>query len=127
MGEDMIFKRDPALILMFLATGLRLLSAFLLDWSAEQQTWVNAVLAATMGVIVAFTVRHDGQVAAINGFFAALIALAVGFGFHLSAEQQAVIMSFVGAACAFFTRTQVTSSVPPTTNRAAVPVTQERL
>lgn len=121
MGEDMLFKRDPALILMLLATAVRLASAFWLDWTVDQQSVVNAALAALMGVIVSFVVKHDGQVAAITGFFAAMIALAIGFGLQISPENQAIIMSFVGAALAAFTRTQVVSSVPPTTNASAEP------
>lgn len=118
----MLFKRDPALILMFLATTVRLVSAFWLDWTVEQQSLVNAALAAVTGGIVAVVVRRDGQVAAISGGFAAVIALAIGFGLRLSPENQALIMSVVGAALAMFTRTQVTASVPPTTNRAVDPV-----
>lgn len=125
MGEDMVFKRDPALILMLIATGVRLASAFWLDWSIGQQALVNAALAAVMGLIVAFTVKHDGQVAAINGFFAAGIALAIGFGLHVSPENQAIIMSFVGAALAAFTRTQVTAAVPSAVTGANPVVVQQ--
>jgi uncharacterized membrane protein YeaQ/YmgE (transglycosylase-associated protein family) len=110
----MAFRRDPALWLTLVATAVRLLSAYVLNWSADQQAVVNAVAAALAGVIVALAVRHDGQVAAIMGFVSALLALAVGFGWHLSAEQQAMIMSFVGAVAAMFVRTQVGARVGPT-------------
>lgn len=121
MGEDMLFKRDPALILTALATAVRLASAFWLDWTIGQQALVNAFLAAAAGLVVAFVVRHDGQVAAIVGVITAMIALAVGFGLRMSPENQALIMSVVGAFAAAFTRTQVGAAVPPTTNMNAVP------
>lgn len=117
----MLFKRDPALILTLLATMVRLASAFWLDWTIDQQSLVNAALAAVMGLIVAFVVKHDGQVAAFSGVFSALIALAIGFGLRVSPENQAIIMSVVGAVLAAFTRTQVTASAPPTTNSTAEP------
>lgn len=107
----MLFKRDPALILLFVATAVRMISAFWLDWSVDQQALVNVLAAAVVGALVAIVVRHDGQVAALTGAFGALIAAAVGFGLRLSAEQQAIVMSLIGAGLAFFTRTQVESKV----------------
>lgn len=117
----MIFRRDPALWLSLLATILRLISAFWLHLSVDQQALLNTLLAAIIGVAVAMLVKHDGQVAAITGFFAALIAAAVGFRFNLSAENQALIMSFVGIVLAFIVRTQVVAAVPATTNPTTVP------
>lgn len=110
----MIFKRDPALIVSALATAIRLLSAFVLHWSDEQQAVVNAVVAALAGVVIAVAVRRDGQVPAILGFITAVLALAIGFGMNISAEAQALIMSFAGAVAALFTRTQVEARVGPT-------------
>ena len=109
----MVLKRDPALWLMLLATLLRLLSAFVFHFSVDQQALINTLLAAIFGVIVAFTVAHDGQVAAITGLFSAGIAAAVGFGLKLSPADQAIIMSFVGAAVSFYNRTQITARVGP--------------
>jgi len=108
------FSRDPALYLTLIATAVRLASAFVFHLSDDQQTWVNAAASAIAALIVAVWVRRDGQVAAILGVAQALLALAIGFGLHVSAENQAVIMSFVGAVAAAFIRTQVTASVNAT-------------
>jgi hypothetical protein len=105
-------SRDPALWLSLCATALKLVCAFWINFSPDQQTILNATAAALVGVAVAIWVRRDGQVAAILGAVQALLALAVGFGFHLDAEQQAIIMSFVGTALAAFVRTQVDARVP---------------
>ena len=105
------FSRDPALWLTLLATAVRLGSAFLFHFTTEQQAVVNAAATAIAALIVAFAVRHEGQVAAILGVAQALLALAIGFGLHVSAENQAVIMSFVGAVAAAFVRTQVVAPV----------------
>lgn len=107
-----LFGRDPALILTLVATAIRFVGAFFIDLSDGQQAALNAVATAGLSFIVAKTVRRDGQVPAFLGLVQAMLALAIGFGLHLSAESQAVIMSFVGAAAAMFTRTQVTAAVP---------------
>ena len=106
------FRRDPALIVSLLATAVRLIAAFWIDLSVEQQSAINAVIAGVAGLWIAFLVR-DGQAAGILGVAQALIALAVGFGLRLDPDQQAVIMSFVGTAVAMFVRTQVTAPAPP--------------
>ncbi len=109
----MTFKpsRDPALYLFLVATTVRLFSAFILDVSTDTQALVNALATAIAGIVIAVVVRRDGQVPAILGGVQALLALAVGLGLDVSAENQALIMSFVGGLAAAFIRTQVTASV----------------
>lgn len=109
----MIFKRDPALWMMLGATLIRLVSGFLFPLSVDQQSLLNAFVAAIVGVLVAFMVRHDGQVAAIGGLFAAALAVAIGFGLRMSPENQALVMSGVGLVVAAFARTQMGARVPP--------------
>ncbi len=104
-------SRDPALYLTGFATALRLLTAFGLNFTEGQQAVMNATATAVAGLVIAVWVRRDGQVAAILGFIQAVLALAVGFGANLSAEQQALLMSFIGTAAAAFIRTQVVAPV----------------
>jgi hypothetical protein len=115
------FGRDPALYLTLVATDVRLFAAFFVHLTGEQQAVLNAVATAVAGLIVAVIVRHDGQVAAILGVAQALLALAVGFGLNISAGNQAVIMSFIGAVAAAFIRTQVVAPVAPTGARQIAP------
>lgn len=105
----MKLSRDPALYLTLFATLVRLVAAFWIHLGDEQQAVLNACATAVAGLVVAVWVRRDGQVAALLGVVQAVLALAVGFGLNVSAEGQAVIMSFVGAAAAMFIRTQVTA------------------
>lgn len=105
--------REPALLLSFVATAVRLISAFWVPVSDEQQAWINAAATAIASAIVALWVRHEGQVPAILGAIQAVLALAVGFGLHWTPEQQAIFMSFVGAVAAFYTRTQVVARETP--------------
>lgn len=106
-----IFGREPALILALIASAIKMFAAFVIDLSTDQQAVLNAVASAIVGFIIAYTVR-DGLVAAILGVAQALFALAIGFGFHVDPDNQAVVMSFLGLATAAFIRTQVTAPVP---------------
>lgn len=106
-----LFGREPALILGLVAVVVKVVSAFVVDVTADQQAWINAVAAAAVGLILAVMV-HDGVGAAVLGLVQATIALAVGFGLDWSADQQAVVMSLVAAVVAMFDRTQVTAPVP---------------
>lgn len=105
-----IFGREPAVLLSLVATAIRLIAAFWIDLNSEQQALLNAVATAVVGLIIAMVVR-DGLVAAVLGGVQALLALAIGFGLNISAEGQAVIMSFTGAFVAMFVRTQVVAPV----------------
>lgn len=109
----MSFKlaRDPALWLFLVATGVRLFSAFVIQVDDDTQALINALATAVASALVALIVRRDGQVPALLGVAQALLALAVGLGLHVSAENQALIMSFVGGLAAAFVRTQVTAPV----------------
>lgn len=103
--------RDPAIFLTVVATAVRFISAFFIEVTPEQQAWWNAAAAAIAGVVVALWVKREGQVPALLGALNALMALAVGYGLHWSAEQQAIVISLAGALLAFYTRTQVTAPV----------------
>lgn len=106
----MIFRREPAMLLALLAVAIKLATAFGLNLTVDQQSVINAVAAALVGLIVAVMV-HDGIGAAALGFLQAAIALAIGFGLQWSPDQQAVVMSFAAAVVAMWTRTQVVAPV----------------
>jgi hypothetical protein len=108
-----IFGREPALWAAFAAVAIKLIAAFFINLSADQQATLNAVVAAGLGLFVAFVVR-DGVEAAVLGFAQAALSLAIGFGLHLSADRQAVLMSLIAVAVSMFVRTQATAPVPAT-------------
>jgi uncharacterized membrane protein YjjP (DUF1212 family) len=116
-----IFGREPALWAAFASAAIKLVAAFWINLSVDQQSALNAIVAALLGLAVAFLVR-DGIQAAVLGFVQALLALGIGFGLHIAAENQAVIMSFVAVAVGMFVRTQVGAPVPPQDFPAAVVV-----
>ncbi|MCX4801796.1 hypothetical protein OG594_09045 [Streptomyces sp. NBC_01214] len=106
-----LFNREPALWLGLVAIGVKLLAAFGMDVSAEQQAVINAVAAALVGLILA-VVAGDAIGAAVLGFAQAALALAVGFGLDWSAEQQAVVLAAAAAVVAMWDRTQITAPAP---------------
>jgi hypothetical protein len=106
-----LFGREPALWAALIAAAIKLVAAFWIHLSTDQQSALNAIVAAALGLIVAFAVR-DGIQAAVLGFAQAALALAIGFGLHVGADDQAVIMSFVAVAVGMFVRTQATAPVP---------------
>lgn len=109
----MLFKRDPAVLLAVFGAAIKLIAAFLIHLTVDEQAVLNALVAAVVGFAVAAAVRHDGQVPALLGVLQAMVAVAVGFGLRLSAEEQAIIMSFAAAVASMWVRTQVTAAVGP--------------
>ncbi|MGA5820792.1 hypothetical protein ACPC54_23365 [Kitasatospora sp. NPDC094028] len=107
-----ILGREPALWLTLIAVAVKAVAAFGLHVTDSQQAAINAAAAAIVGVAVAVIV-HDGLSAALLGAVQSVVALAVGLGLHLRADQQAVVMSLVAAGVGMWTRTQVTAPVAP--------------
>ncbi|MEW1803189.1 hypothetical protein ACIGO7_35235 [Streptomyces virginiae] len=108
-----LWNREPALWLGLVAIIVKLVAAFGVDVSADQQAVINAVAAALVGLILA-VVAGDAIGAALLGFAQAALALAVGFGLDWSAEQQAIVLAAAAAVVAMFDRTQITAPAPAT-------------
>ncbi|MFF4489404.1 hypothetical protein ACFY0F_23395 [Streptomyces sp. NPDC001544] len=106
-----IFGREPAAWAALASIVLQVIGAFVADFDAETQAWVNAVVLAVLGLIVAVMV-HDGVIAAITGLAQAVITLAAGLGLDWSAEKQALILSLITAVAQFAVRQVVTAPVP---------------
>jgi hypothetical protein len=106
-----IFGREPALWLALLYNAVIFVSAFGVELTGDQQGAINAIGAASVGLLTAAMVEKDGLSAAILGFVKCGLALAIAFGLHMTPENQAVVMGMVSAAVAMFVRTQVTASV----------------
>lgn len=108
-----IFGREPVYILGFLAACLQMLTAFGLDVSETQQTYINAAAAAVVGVITAIVLKTGAVASALLGAAQAVMALFVGFGLDWSANMQAKVMAALAAGLAIWLREKVTAPVPP--------------
>jgi hypothetical protein len=106
-----IFGREPVYILGFLAVALKLASAYGLDVSAEQQAVIMAVLSCVVALAEAIVLRTGAAAAAIVNLAQACLALFLGFGLEMSAEQQALWMLIVEGAVTVFLRREVTAPV----------------
>ncbi|MCX4571534.1 hypothetical protein OOK48_35020 [Streptomyces viridodiastaticus] len=107
-----IFGREPVLLLGFVAVTLKLASAYGWDVSAEQQAVIMAVLSGVVALVEAVVLRTGAAAAAIVNLAQGVLALFLGFGLEMSAEQQALWMLVVEGAVALMLRREVTAPVP---------------
>jgi hypothetical protein len=89
MGK--VYGREPAMWLALLGALWQVVSAFGLDFDAQTQAIVTAVVAAVLGVIVAVQV-HDGIVSAVNGLVVAAVSAVSYWCLHWDAEGQAKLV-----------------------------------
>jgi nicotinamide riboside transporter PnuC len=104
--------REPMQLLGLIRAALVLFSATVLPLTDAQQGTVMAALAALFGVIGAFSVAAEKAAPLVAGLVEAILALAVAFGAHLSADLQGAVMAFAAAAIGFYLRTQVVAPQP---------------
>lgn len=120
MNPKLIFGREPALWLNFLAV-LVYAAGLLLDLSVETQGILNGIAAAVAGLLIAGFVAAEEWVPILVGLFKAVIALVISLGVNLSPEVQVMIMAGLTAFLALATRTQVVAPVAPKPVHPAVP------
>lgn len=104
-----IFGREPVYILAFIAIVLKLAAAYGLEVSADQQTLINTFLACIVAVVSAIVLRNGAVGATIVQLGQAALALFLGFGLEMSAEEQAGWMAVVAGAVALWERREVTA------------------
>lgn len=119
-----ILGREPVYILAFVAVALKLASAYGLDVTAEQQAVIMAVLSGVVALIEAIVLRTGAAAAAIVNLAQGVLALFLGFGLDLSAEQQALWMLLVEGAVALMIRREVTAPVPELGIEQSSPLTK---
>lgn len=117
-----IFGREPVYILAAVAIALKLAAAYGLDVSADQQALINTALSCIVAVASAIVLHNGALGAAVLQLASAGLALFVGFGLDLSAEQQAGWMSLVAAILALFEHREVTAPVPSVALERSSPV-----
>jgi len=106
-----ILGREPVYLLAFVAVVLKLSAAYGLDVSADQQAVIMAVLSGIVAVVEAIVLRTGAAAAAIVNLAQAVLALFLGFGLDMTAEQQALWMLIVESAVALALRREVTAPV----------------
>ena len=104
----MTLNREPSLIVTLAAILVKIVFALGVHSTPHQQAMVNAAAAAGAGLVVTY-LAHDSMSAGILGFMQAAVAVMVGYGMHVTADQQALVMSVAAMLAASFVRTQVTA------------------
>lgn len=107
-----IFGREPVYWLTAVAVILKLIAAYGIDVSDNEQAAINAVLAAAVGVASAYVLKTGAVAASILGFAQAGIALFIAFGLNMDAHQQGLIMAALATVLALVLHEQVTAPVP---------------
>lgn len=107
-----IFGREPVAILAFIAIALKLSSAYGLHVSPDVQTAVMVVLSCIVAVAQAFILKNGAAFAALVNLAHAGIALLLGLGLNMSADQQALWMTLIeGGLALIVVRPQVTAPI----------------
>ncbi|PAZ15692.1 hypothetical protein CLM62_12915 [Streptomyces sp. SA15] len=109
----MLLGREPALLLGFIAAGVKLLG-YELNVSDGVQTAINAIAAGVVAVIIAFVAKNGAWAAAILQTAQAVMSLFIGLGLDWSADRQALWMGSIAALLAVVERFIVTPPVPST-------------
>lgn len=99
---------EPAVWAALVSSAVQLVAAFFLPLSNDAVAGINAVVIAAAGIWMAVATRsadNGGSIkAALLGFASAGISLAVTFGWQVTPEKTAVLMSFVGMLLGVFIR-----------------------
>lgn len=117
-----IFGREPVYWLTAVAVLLKLVAAYGLDVSDNQQAAINAALAAAVGIASAVVLKTGALAATILNFGQAGIALFVAFGLNMDAHQQGLIMSGIATVLALVLHEQVTAPIPSVHLEQTTPV-----
>ncbi len=107
-----IFGREPVALLAFIAVALKLGAAYGWNVSDELQTAIMVFLSCVVAVAEAFVLKNGAAFAALVNLGHAAIALFLGLGLHMSAEQQAMWMMVIeGGLALIVVRPQVTAPI----------------
>jgi hypothetical protein len=117
----MLLGREPALLLGFIAAGVKLLG-YELNVSADTQTAINATAAAVVALVIAVVAKNGAWGAAILQLAQAVMSLFVGLGLDWSADRQALWMAAIAALLAVVERFMVTPPVSTTRLEQTSPI-----
>jgi quinol-cytochrome oxidoreductase complex cytochrome b subunit len=116
-----LLKREPALLLGFIAAAVKLLG-YELNVSAGVQTAINAIAAGVVALLIAIIAKNGAWGAAILQTAQAVMSLFVGLGLDWSADRQALWMGTIAALLAVVERFIVTPPLATTRLEQSSPV-----
>lgn len=107
-----LFGREPVAWAAFISVLIQAVSAYFFPLTSEQQGLLNGAVVLILGFVAAAMVSLEKAVPALIGAIQAVVAVAVGFGAHISPDRVTVLTALIAAAAALWTRTQVVAPVP---------------
>lgn len=113
--------REPALILGFIAAGVKLLG-YEANVSSGVQTAINAIAAGVVALLIAVIAKNGAWGAAILQTAQAVMSLFVGLGLDWSADRQALWMGSIAALLAIVERFIVTPPLDTTRLEQSSPI-----
>lgn len=116
-----LLKREPALLLGFVAAMVKL-AGYEFNVSAGVQTAINAIAAGAVALLIAVIAKNGAWGAALLQTAQAVMSLFVGLGLDWSADRQAFWMASIAAALAVVERFIVTPPLPTTDLEQSSPV-----
>ncbi|MDX3183472.1 hypothetical protein PV334_19700 [Streptomyces sp. ME02-7008A-1] len=117
-----ILGREPVVILGAIAVFLKLLAGYGVEVTETQQALINTFLACAVAVASAVVLKTGAVYAALLQLSSAGLALFIGFGLDMSAEQQAGWMAFVSAVLVVIERPAVEAPLSTTPIEQSSPV-----
>jgi len=115
----MIFGREPAGIAALIKALITFIALTIVPLTDGQQTALNALAAAILGFVVSWQVIREKALPAVVGIVEAGVYVAVHFGFDVSQDVQAALLTLIGAIVAFILRDRVEAPVGPNGERRA--------
>lgn len=109
----MLLGREPALLLGFIAAGVKILG-YELDVSDGTQTAINAIAAGVVAIVIAIVAKNGAWGAAILQTAQGVMSLFVGLGLNWDADRQALWMAGIAAGLAVVERFIVTPPLDST-------------
>lgn len=106
-----ILGREPVAWAALVAVIIQVASAYYFHLTSTQQGLLNGATALVLGFVAAAMVSLEKSVPALIGAIQGVVAVAVGFGAHITPDQVSVVTALIATAAAFWMRTQVVAPV----------------
>jgi hypothetical protein len=107
----LLFGREPVAWAAFIAIVIQVISAYFFPLTDTQQGLLNGAVVLVLGFVTAAMVSMEKAVPALIGAIQAVVAVAIGFGAHISPDKVTVATALIAGAAALWTRTQVVAPV----------------
>lgn len=115
------FGRDPQLMVSLVVAAVSAIVA-LVPMAEGLAAAIAGVVSLVGGLVVAFAVKHEGQLPAILGLAKGLMYVLVIAGWNVPDTTQATVLVAIEAVAALFIRNNVVARVGPTGGPVNTPV-----